>query len=155
MIGQHRAASMQLISEVKLVAVADQREDMARKLAQGGKVYSDGLALAADPAVQAVVVSTPPSSHEKLAIAALNAGKHVLVEKPMSTDVASCQRMVDAAKANNVTLACGFNMRYIRATKLARQLIADGAIGRFTGSAATRIGGATGSPTPRPRAGGR
>jgi predicted dehydrogenase len=134
MIGRHRAQSMGLVPELKLVAVADARQELAQKLAGENasvKVYTDGLALASDPNVQAVVICTPPVSHEKLAVAALKAGKHVLVEKPMGTSIEACQRMLDASEAGGATLACGFNLRYFPATKLARQLLDSGAIGKL------------------------
>ena len=134
MIGSHRVQSIALVPELKLVAVADARQEMAHKLAGGApdvRVWTDGLALVADPNVQAVVISTPPVSHEKLAVAALSVGKHVLVEKPMAMSVEACEHMLDAAKAGGATLACGFNLRYFPATKLAREMLEGGAIGKL------------------------
>jgi predicted dehydrogenase len=79
--------------------------------------------------VQAVIISTPPASHEKLAVACLNAGKHVLCEKPLATTPDACARMVAAADAAGVTLATGFNLRYTRAARLARSILDSGGIG--------------------------
>ncbi|HEY8665164.1 MAG TPA: Gfo/Idh/MocA family oxidoreductase [Tepidisphaeraceae bacterium] len=134
MIGQLRARAMAEVPQIEFVAVADAREELARKVAAGDpviRVYTDGLALAADPNVDAVIVSTPPASHEKLGVACLNNKKHVLCEKPLATTVAACEALVNAAERNGVTLATGFNLRYTRAAALAKKIIAEGGIGEL------------------------
>jgi predicted dehydrogenase len=68
--------------------------------------YPDWKALIADPNVEAVDICTPTDSHEEIALAALSAGKHVLVEKPMSLTYEGCQRILAAAKtANRIVMA--------------------------------------------------
>jgi predicted dehydrogenase len=132
MIGHMRARAIAQVPELTLAAVGDARTEIAKHLAgDHAKVYADGLELAADPNIDAVVISTPPVSHEGLAIAALNAGKHVLVEKPLAVTAEACDRMVQAADAAGVTLATGFNLRYARTTKLAKKIIAAGGIGEL------------------------
>ncbi|MBL7742825.1 MAG: Gfo/Idh/MocA family oxidoreductase [Chitinophagaceae bacterium] len=89
------------VSNSSLVAVmrrdAAKAEDYARRHGVP-KWYSDASKLIHDPDVNAVYVATPPSSHEEYAIAALQAGKPVYVEKPMSVDTASAKRIAEAAK---------------------------------------------------------
>ena len=94
-------------------------------------VFSEGLELAQSDLVDAVVISTPPVSHESLGLACLAAGKHVLCEKPLATSSEACQRLVDAAQQFGVCLATGFNLRYTPAAQLARELLDKGAIGEL------------------------
>jgi predicted dehydrogenase len=91
---------------------------------------ADALINASD--IDAVVISTPPPTHEPLALAALNAGKHVLVEKPMAASTEACRRMVEAARTAGRILAVGFNHRYFKATKLVRDVVRSGTLGRLT-----------------------
>src|SRR3954451_21876769 len=88
LIGQLRARALARVPGLRLVAVADRRAELARAAAAYGKgvrQFSDGLALAGDPQVNAVILATPPASHEPLGLACLAAGKHLLCEKPLAT----------------------------------------------------------------------
>jgi predicted dehydrogenase len=84
--------------------------------------------------VQLVDICTPGSSHAEIAIAALEAGKHVLCEKPLANSVAEAQAMVraaEAARTRGVLAAVGFNYRRVPAAAFARQLVAAGRIGEI------------------------
>ena len=91
--------------------------------------YSDADALINDPHVDAIYVATPPSSHEQYTLAALRAGKPVYVEKPMTVDAASAQRMMTAATVANQKLVVAHYRREQPYFKQIKQLIDDGAIG--------------------------
>jgi predicted dehydrogenase len=86
-------------------------------------------ALLADPAVDLIVITTPPRSHVGYAIAAAEHGKHVLIEKPMANTAADCDRIVAAAQQAGTTLAVVSQHRFRKAPLAARRLIEDGAIG--------------------------
>jgi predicted dehydrogenase len=86
-------------------------------------------ALLARPDIDAVVVTSPPNAHPEQVALAAEAGKHVLVEKPLARDSASGQRMVDACDGAGVTLAVVAQHRFRSAQLRARELIEDGAIG--------------------------
>ena len=93
--------------------------------------YTDAATLIADPQVNAIYVATPPDSHETYAIAAMEAGKPVYVEKPMSLNGPSAKRMLDAAGLNNVKLVVA---HYRRAQPLflkVKELLAQDAIGKI------------------------
>jgi predicted dehydrogenase len=82
--------------------------------------------------VQVIDVCTPGDSHAEIAIAALQAGKHVLCEKPLANTVAEAEAMAaaaEAAKANGVRSMVGFTYRRVPAIGLARQLVAEGKLG--------------------------
>lgn len=131
-IGAIRAAALKASKTCDLVAVSDLDEPRARALAPQARFHATQEALFDDPAVEAVVLSTPPQFHEALAVAALDAGKHVLVEKPMAPTLEACQRMVEAADRNGRLLTVGFNHRYFDAVKRVREAISSGAIGTLT-----------------------
>ncbi|WP_225635010.1 Gfo/Idh/MocA family protein [Streptomyces solaniscabiei] len=93
---------------------------------------TDWRALLARDDVQLVDICTPGDSHAEIAIAALDAGKHVLCEKPLANSVAEAEAMVraaEAARARGQVAMVGFNYRRVPALTLARRLIADGRLG--------------------------
>lgn len=91
--------------------------------------YADSAELLADPDVEAVGVCTPPALHEEAVVAAIAAGKHVLVEKPPALDVAACERMIARAEASSVKVQVGFHMRFHRHVRAARARLQRGDLG--------------------------
>jgi predicted dehydrogenase len=118
-----------------LAAIAGR--DAAAVRAAAGKhgwaaAETDWRALVARDDVQLVDVCTPGDSHAEIAIAALEAGKHVLCEKPLANSVAEAEAMVAAAaraRRNGQLAMVGFNYRRVPALTYARRLIAEGRIG--------------------------
>jgi len=88
--------------------------------------YAD---LVADPEVDAIYVATPHAQHEELTVAALEAGKHVLCEKPMSLSAPQSARMVEAARAHDRFLMEALWSRFLPAYLTIDELVADGAVG--------------------------
>ena len=80
--------------------------------------------------VDAVLVATAPESHTEISLRALNAGKHVLVEKPLATSVLDAEKMVNAAAAAGVQLMVGHTFEYNPAVRQLRELIRSGELGR-------------------------
>jgi len=78
-----------------------------------------------DPAISAIIIALPPQMHCAAAKAALLAGKHVLVEKPLATSLEECDEIIDAARQTGVVLAGGENIPYRPALRRAKQLLAD------------------------------
>jgi xylose dehydrogenase (NAD/NADP) len=87
--------------------------------------------LLADPGVDAVYIALPNALHAEWALRALQAGKHVLVEKPFSTDAAEVQRCFDEADARGLVLTEGFMWRHHPQVARLTELIAEGAIGEL------------------------
>src|SRR5690349_16478828 len=88
-----------LVPNSKLMAVMRRNAEKARDYAlrhQVPKWYADAEKLINDPEVNAIYIATPPSSHEEYSLRALNAGKPVYLEKPMSVDASSAQRIASA-----------------------------------------------------------
>ena len=117
----------------ELAAVCDLDAERARAVARdcgAPKAYTDWRDVAADGSIDAVSVVTPDFAHADIVIACARAGKHVLVEKPMATTVAECERMIQAAKAGGAKLMVDFHNRWNPAFHLAYQAIRSGEIGQ-------------------------
>ena len=116
----------------ELVAVmrrdAEKAQDYARRHGVP-KWYSNAHELINDPEVNAVYIATPPDTHEVYTLAAIQAGKPVYVEKPMSTDAASAKRMAEAAAQTGVKLSVAHYRREQPLFKKVKQLITDKHIG--------------------------
>src|SRR6185295_8756658 len=114
LIGWRRAAEAAAHPRTTCVAVADTNEDAAREIAAsiGAQATGNWQRLIERSDIDAVVVSTPNGFLAEIAIAALMAGKHVLVEKPMGRNLAEAERMRAAACAAGRVLKVGFNHRY-------------------------------------------
>ena len=119
--------------DVKLVGfynpTKSRAEDMAAKY--GGLAYDTAEELLANPEIDAVSVCAANYAHAALSMQALNAGKHVLCEKPMATTLADCEAMVDCAKKNGKFLMIGHNQRLAKAHMEAKRLIDEGLIGNI------------------------
>jgi len=99
----------------------------------GGTAFESIEDLLADLSIDAVSVCTANHTHAAITIQALQAGKHVLCEKPMATTLEDCQAMVDAAQKTGKVLVIGQNQRLTKTHVKARQLIRDGEIGEIIG----------------------
>ena len=117
--------------DAKLLGFYDINQERAAALAKqyGGTAYATVEELLANPDIDAVSVCAANFAHAELTIAALNAGKHVLCEKPMAITLAECEAMVEAAKKNGKYLMIGHNQRLAKAHSTAKKLIDDGLIG--------------------------
>ncbi len=132
-IGRLRAAALGRVAGCELGAVADADLSRARAVAgAGGTVaFDDWKRVLSEASLQAVIVSTPPHLHEAIAVAALEAGKHVLCEKPLAPTVDACRRILDCARQHGLTVATGFNQRYFPAIQYVKQLLERGELGRL------------------------
>lgn len=117
----------------EVVALAGLEEDRCQKLATKhgvAHVYRDYTELLAHPDIQAVSIAAPNILHHPMTLAALKAGKHVLVEKPLARTAAEGQQMVDAARDAGLILAIAFNRRSRHDVILLHDYVASGALGR-------------------------
>jgi UDP-N-acetylglucosamine 3-dehydrogenase len=124
--------------EFELRGLYSRKRSVCEPLAHefGGKVFTDLNQLLGAPAIEAVVIATPHPSHAELSIRSLEAGKHVLSEKPMATSLADARRIEEAAKrAGQVFMALPFDGS--PPIEEAKRLIASGAIGRVSSADAT------------------
>ncbi len=96
----------------------------------GGRVYGSVEEMLADSTIDAVSVCVANAAHAEITIAALNAGKHVLCEKPMAVTEEECEAMVAAARKNGKRLMIGHNQRLAPAHKRGKELLSAGRMGR-------------------------
>ncbi|MBO4888090.1 MAG: Gfo/Idh/MocA family oxidoreductase [Firmicutes bacterium] len=115
----------------KIIGIFDRDEKRAAEVAEiyGCKVYNSLEEALADPEVEAVSVCVPNKFHAGYAIAALKAGKHVLVEKPMATSLKDSHEMLEVWKASGKILMPDHNQRLVRSFKKAHELLSQGIIG--------------------------
>ncbi len=130
-IGSMRAAAVTRCPGLRLRAVCDINRSRAEALAGrfGAVAMQDAQAAVSAPEVDLVVVSTSNDLHAPVAIAAMNAGKHVLCEKPLARTLEEARAMVHAAIRNGVQLKAGFNHRYYPCVLKTAQLVRSGAVG--------------------------
>ena len=105
-------------------------EDLIAGKSLNAVAYDDYKKLLLDPAVDAVSICLPPSVHASVAIDALMAGKHVLVEKPMASSLEECDLMIEAARASGKVLAVVSQNRYKTPVAKLKKMLDEGAIGK-------------------------
>lgn len=128
-IGRFHAESLATrLPNTTLVAVADPNLEAAKSL-RAPKAYADPRALIDDADVDAVVISSPATTHTDLVIAAAQAGKHVFCEKPMALTLDDADRAIQAAEHAGVALQVGFNRRFDPDFIAAHDAIVAGSIG--------------------------
>ena len=121
-------------SDTQVVAVADMKSDrlqLAARRYPGIETVSDYRDLLNNPTIDAVAISTPVSTHFPLAMEALQAGKHVLVEKPMTADSDQALRLIDEAARRNLVLMVDHTFVYTGAVRKMRELINTGSLGEI------------------------
>jgi predicted dehydrogenase len=117
---------------VSSVAIIDPREGRLAALSRTFPSVRPFSSLeAALPSIDALVVATPPTTHVPLALAAINAGKHVLVEKPLATSCAGAEELIGAAEQRGVRLMAGHTFEYNSAVWKLRDLVQSGELGEL------------------------
>ena len=117
---------------VEMAVAADReqgRRDKIASLYPWVRLVDDAEAIIQDSSIDAVVVATPVNTHYPLARQALEAGKHVLVEKPFVTEMDQADNLNRLAADNGLTLMVGHTFEYTAAVNRVRELLAEGAIG--------------------------
>ncbi len=124
---------MMLCQNAELVAVMEINMELAEKLrAKWGckRAYDNEAALLADPEIDAVYIASPVVLHAKQAMAAADAGKHILIEKPLAMTSEEGQKVVEYCQAKGVKIAAGLMMRFGSYIQAMKQAIAEGKIGK-------------------------
>lgn len=133
-IATHRHLPEYMLNDhVEIVAVCDSVEERAKEKGRmyHANVYTDYKELLMDSNIEAVSVCTPNYLHAPITIAALNAGKHVLCEKPMATSKEEALAMIEAAERNNRKLMIAHNQRLVESHVQAKKIIDSGEIGKI------------------------
>lgn len=133
-IAERFADSLRLHGTQRVTAVGSRSTDRAEAFAapRGLRAHGSYEALASDPEVDVVYVATPHTAHLEVALAALEAGKHVLVEKPLGVSAAEAQKIADAARSRGLFAAEALWTAFLPSYDVARQLIRGGHLGELT-----------------------
>ncbi|MGM0940536.1 MAG: Gfo/Idh/MocA family protein [Bacillota bacterium] len=133
--GKH-LPSLSRISEVELIAFCDSKKEKTQKAADqygvaNAMIYEHYKELLANESIDVVHVCTPNISHAEITIAALNAGKHVMCEKPMAKSTEEAKAMLAAAEKSNKKLTIGYNNRFRQDSQYLRQVCQRGDLGNI------------------------
>ena len=130
----HANAWLTLGSKAVITAVSDVAEDSAQAMSRrvgGATVHSDYRRLVEDADVDAVDICLPHHLHRDAIIAGARAGKHVICEKPLCLTLAEAEEIAGAVRASGVTMMCAHNQLFDPAVQKAREMLADGALGKI------------------------
>ena len=141
--GKHMPA-LKALPDVEMVAFCDIIEERAQKAKReygsfGSRVYTDYRKLLADKSIDVVHVCTPNRSHSFITVDALEAGKHVMCEKPMAINSAEAKKMLDAAKKSGKKLTIGYQSRQRADSKYLKTEAENGTFGDIYYAKATAI----------------
>ena len=131
-MGKVHAENVRRLGNVEIAAVVGSRPETARKFAEAFSVpfaTANLEEVLGKAEIQAVHICTPNVDHYPMSLAAINAGKAVLCEKPLTMDVSEAQKLVDSANAKKLVNAVQHNLRYYPAVQQMRQMVAHGDIG--------------------------
>jgi predicted dehydrogenase len=132
-MGRHHGTSMKNVGGLEPIAACDMEPARLKVAADefpGIKTYSKAEDMLADSRVQGVVVILPHNLHAPMALKALGAGKHVIVEKPFCLTESEADSMIGAARENEVSLVVYQNRRWDHNYLTAKKLVESGAIGK-------------------------
>jgi predicted dehydrogenase len=132
-VGPHHIEAVRRLGFVEIAALADANLELARQKAAQlfvPRAYGTYQELVADPEIDVVDIATPTWLHHRIALAAIAAHKHVMVDKPMATTALEAREMRAAAREANVVNAVTFNYRYFPLVQHARALIRRGETGQ-------------------------
>jgi predicted dehydrogenase len=132
--GPNYARVLTELEEAELAWACDIDEDaleLVRSRYSGVRTTTDVAEILSDPSVDAVIVSTPTTTHATVSLAALSAGKHVLCEKPLAENTSECDEVIAAAEESGCILMVGHTFIFNPAVRRMRELIANDSIGRI------------------------
>lgn len=130
-IGEAHRIAIEQTKAAELVAIAEPNEQRRNAAAKSGvRTYESYEELLNDGAVDAVVVATPDHLHTEPCIAAAEAKKHILVEKPIATSVADAERILQAANSSGVKLMVGHTLRFFPEYQHAKQAVQEQELGK-------------------------
>lgn len=146
--------ALTVISDAEVVAIASARMTSAKDAAEAFGVtnfYDNWQAMLAQHEFDLICIATPTNMHAPMAIAAMEAGAHVLCEKPTAMNVVEVQRMVDTAERLDRLHMVDHELRFNPNRRKAQQLIAEGVLGQVNHAHVVSIGASWSNPASRPK----
>ena len=140
-MGKHHARVYSEMKECRLAAVSDIDEERGKKIArQHNCEYYRNFKDMLRADIDAVSIAVPTAFHKPVALECIKAGKHVLIEKPISDTVESAREIIEAAKRMKVKLAVGHVERFNPAVQKLKEMMRGGSLGTITTVLARRVG---------------
>lgn len=134
-MGKAHALAVRSMDGACLYAICDTNEELVNACAkelQVTRIFNDYLEMIADSALDAIIITSPDQLHRQMVVDALNAGKHVLCEKPLALIREDCEAIVEAVEKSDRKFMVGQICRYTPGFKQAKDIIESGAIGELT-----------------------
>jgi len=140
-IGKVHVENLRSIRGCRIAGLFDSNRAELEKVAahHGLRTYASLEETLADNSVQAVVIATPSDTHADLTLRALDAGKHVFVEKPLAGTLTDAQRIVEAARTSRQVIQAGFCERFNVNYLEAKRAVCDGSLGRIRAIHSSRV----------------
>ena len=140
--GKNHARVFKEMETANLVGIYDLQIDKAKELAQlhRARAFSDLDELLSIEEIDAVSIASPTSTHAEIALKAIEKGKHVLIEKPMTSTLEEAESVIDAAKGSGVIVSVGFIERFNPIVDKSKKLITDQELGELVLLSARRLG---------------
>ena len=144
-IGQQHVQALVQVERANLLSVMDINQKIAEKTADkyNTKAFVDYKEMLAMPELDAVIVATPDEIHTEPCLSAANAGKHILVEKPIATTIEDAKAIINATDEANVKLMVGFSLRFNLHYMKVKRMVADGKLGNLISVFARRLNSVT------------
>src|SRR5437016_3960090 len=140
-MGGTHARAFAKLPDVHVVAVSSRTTEKAQKLAQevGARPTTDDMAIINDPSIEAISNTLPTHLHPQYTIAALQAGKHVLLEKPFGLTVADCDAIMAAHRKTSAILMLAHVLRFFPDYVALVGFVNSGALGKPLSAVASRL----------------
>jgi len=134
MIANFHAKAIEAMQEGTLISCFDRNPERSKEFASqnGIKTFDTIEEFLADPDLQIVTIGTPSGTHLEPALASINAGKHVICEKPLEVTIEKIDPLIEAAEKNNVTLSAILNRRFNESVKYLKDAVDQGRFGTLS-----------------------
>ncbi len=130
--GKYHAQSIAADPDAALIAIcapSSDTRDEAKRLYPDCRLYSDPLAMIREEEFEILDVVTPSHTHREIGLAAIDRGRHLLLEKPMALSVVDCKQLIDAAQQNGIQIAVGHELRLSSQWGEIKKILEAGTIG--------------------------
>jgi UDP-N-acetyl-2-amino-2-deoxyglucuronate dehydrogenase len=134
LIGGFHARAIGMVEGARFIGATDLRADALQKFASqhGGKAFPTLADMLKDPDVDVVIICTPSGAHMEPALQAIEAGRHVIIEKPVEVTLARCDAIIEAAVRKNVRTGGIFQSRTLAGSQALKKAVDEGRFGRLT-----------------------
>lgn len=143
-IAEKHGQALSQIDNTRLIAVSDIDQERAQRFAEKHmpgssprRIFADYRDMLQDSSIEAVIIATPSGMHARMGLDVLDAGKHVLIEKPLTLNTQDAQNLISKAQEVNKSIGTVHPNRYYETSQMLKSVIDEGRLGRLSHGAAT------------------